>query len=343
MRTLFACSALALLAMPAAAQDYSAEAGPGSIRIEEWTVPYETSRPRDPYTVDGETIWFVGQVTDYIARFDVSDEGFEKIDLQEGDGPHNLIVDPDGNAVWYAANRAAHVGRYDVETGQFERVMMPDGHPDDPHTMIFDAAGDIWFTGQRANTVSKLDVSDRSVETLEVPTPDARPYGLKIAPDGMVWVALLGTHKLASVDPETMALTEHVLPREESRPRRLAITSDGRVWYTDYAGSRLGVLDPASGDVTDWLTPSGDGSRPYSLARDGEDRLWLVETGVQPNAFVGFDPRSNTFVSSTQVPSGGGTVRHMEYHEPDGVIWFGADTNTIGRAVVEPGAFAGED
>ncbi|TGY90724.1 lyase [Marinicauda algicola] len=318
-------------------QDFSTEAGPESILIEEWIVPYETSRPRDPYTVDGETVWFVGQVTDYIARFDVSEGTFEKIDLQEGDGPHNLIVEPDGGAIWYAGNRAAHIGRYDVDTDEFERIMMPDGHPDDPHTQVFDANGDIWFTGQRANTVSKLDVSGRTVTTLEVPTPDARPYGLRIAPGGTVWVALLGTNKLASIDPDTMTLTEHVLPRAESRPRRLAITSDGRVWYSDYDGSRLGVLDPASGEVEDWLTPSGEGSRPYALARDSADRLWIVETGAQPNLFCGFDPQNETFFSSTQVPSGGGTVRHMQYYAPDGVIWFGADTNTIGRAIVEPG------
>lgn len=333
-----AIAVLPLLAAPALAQDFVTEAGEDTIRIEEWTVPYETSRPRDPYTVDGQTIWFVGQVTDYLARFDVSEENFTKVDLQEGDGPHNLIVEEDGD-VWYAANRAAHVGRYDPDTGEFTRIMMPDGHPQDPHTMIFDAEGDIWFTGQRANTVSKLDVSSREVTNIEVPTPDARPYGIRIAPDGAVWVALLGTNRLASVDPETMTLTEHVLPRGESRPRRLAITSDGRIWYTDYNGSRLGVFDPRTGEVEDWLTPAGEGSRPYGMANDSQDRIWIVETGVQPNAFTGFDPLTEDFFSSTQVPSGGGTVRHMEYHEPDGVIWFGADTNTLGRATVEPERF----
>lgn len=333
MRLLIASSSAVLLCAPATAQDFSTEAGNGTIRIEEWTVPYENSRPRDPYTIDGETVWFVGQVSDYIARFDVSEETFAKIDLQDGDGPHNLIVADDGD-VFYAANRAAHIGIYDPESGTFERIMMPDGHPRDPHTQVFDANGNIWFTGQGANTVSFLDVSDRSVTTLEVPTPDARPYGIRIAPDGTVWVALLGTNKLASVDPQTLTLSEHVLPEEDARPRRLAITSDNRVWYSDYARGRLGVFDPASGEVTVWMTPSGEGSRPYALARDGEDRLWIVETGVQPNVFAGFDPRTNTFFSATEIPSGGGTVRHMDYYDPDGVIWFGADTNTLGRAVV---------
>jgi virginiamycin B lyase len=47
---------------------------------------------------------------------------------------------------------------------------------------------------------------------------------------------------------------------------------------------------------------------------------------------IGFDPKSEEFFSSTPIPSGGGTVRHMVYHQPTREIWFGTDTNTIGRA-----------
>lgn len=80
--------------------------------------------------------------------------------------------------------------------------------------------------------------------------------------------------------------------------------------------------------------PGGPDSRPYAMAVDAQDRIWAVETGVQPNRFVGFDPKSETFFGTTEVPSGGGTVRHMVFHAPTNTIWFGADTNTIGRIVL---------
>jgi streptogramin lyase len=35
-----------------------------------------------------------------------------------------------------------------------------------------------------------------------------------------------GTNKIASIDPETMTLTEYPLPNEGARPRRIALTSD---------------------------------------------------------------------------------------------------------------------
>ena len=305
-----------------------------SVEIREWEVPYEYTRPRDPDTADGNSIWFVGQGGDYLARFDVSMEAFHKIDLEPGVGPHNLIVDADG-AVWFAGNRKGYIEHCDSESGEIEKISIPITAARDPHTLVFDKAGDIWFTVQGGNYIGKLSVLDRRVDLVEVPTRRARPYGIVVSPDGTPWIALFGINKLSSVDPETLALTEHVLPRNDARPRRLVVTSDGRVWYVDYAGGFLGVFDPTTGSYSEWLLPSGEDASPYAMAVDSQDRIWLVETGSSPNLFVGFDPIRERFFSVTPLPSGGGTVRHMTYDRSTGTIWFGADTNTIGRAMVE--------
>ena len=305
-----------------------------SIEIREWEVPYEYTRPRDPDTTDGKLIWFVGQGGDYLGRFDVATEAFHKVDLEPGVGPHNLIVDTHG-AVWFAGNRKGYIGRYDPESGEIEKIAMPIKAARDPHTLVFDKAGDIWFTVQGGNYVGKLTVRDRRVDLVAVPTGRARPYGIVVAPDGTPWIALFGTNKLASVDPETLVMSEHVIPRNDARPRRLVVTADGRVWYGDYAGGILGAFDPANGSYREWPLPSGENASPYAMAADSQDRIWLVETGSSPNLFVGFDPIIESFFSVTPLPSGGGTVRHMTYDRATGTIWFGADTNTIGRAQVE--------
>jgi len=332
-RILLTAAALTLVTPVAtAAQDF--EASNDGVTIEEWTVPYEESRPRDPFAASAEEVWFVGQRTGYLASLNTGTGEFEQVDLGEGAGPHNLVVAEDGG-VWYAGNRRAHVGRYDPKSGEIEKVAMPDEAARDPHTLIFDEAGDVWFTVQGGNKIGKLTVADRGVQLIDVPTEGARPYGIKTAPDGTVWVALFGTHKLASIDPETMALTEHDLPREEARPRRLEVTDDGRVWYGDYAAGKLGVLSPDSGEFTEWDLPSGTESRPYGTAMDSDGNIWVFETGVEPNRLVGFNPDTQEFFASVEVPSGGGTVRHTHYHAPTDTIWFGADTNTIGRVTFD--------
>jgi virginiamycin B lyase len=336
-----AAAVVASLGAPAALTRETAPAGSGvsphvmgSVDLREWEVPWPDTRPRDPYAVSESEVWFVGQRGDYVGKLDPLTGEFERIDLDEGAGPHNLIVSQDG-AIWYAGNRAAHIGRIDPETGDIEKIAMPEAAARDPHTLVFDAAGDIWFTVQGGNFIGKLTRLSRKVQLIGVPTPQARPYGIEIAGNGTVWSVLLGTNKIASVDPGTMTLTEYALPRAEARPRRIGITDDGRIWYVDYAGGMLGSYDPDTGKFAEWAMPSGAQSRPYGMAVDARNRIWIVETGVEPNRFIGFDPSTRRFFAASDVPSGGGTVRHMHYHEPTNTIWFGADTNTIGRAALD--------
>ena len=330
MRILIASAVILSLGSGVAVTSATAADG---VEITEWEVPWDGTRPRDPY-VDGQgRVWFVGQRGDYVAYLEPDTGEFRRYDLDEGAGPHNLIVDDDG-FVWYSGNRAAYIGRLDPANGEITRYPMPDPAARDPHTLVFDANGDIWFTVQGGNFVGKLGTRTGAVELIPVPTERARPYGIKVDTDNRPWFVEVGTNKLASVDPETLELSEIALPRAEARPRRLELTSDGTLWYVDYAGGHLGSFDPATGVHEEWLSPGGADSRPYGMAVDGQDRLWYVETGVDPNRFVGFDPRTKTFTETTDVPSGGGTVRHMYYHAPERAIWFGTDTNNIGRARV---------
>lgn len=301
--------------------------------LTEWEVPWEDSRPRDPYVAPDGDIWFVGQRTHYVAEFDPDTEEFRKFDLEDGAGPHTVIVDDDGTP-WYAGNRANHIGEIEPETGDITKHMMPDNNSArDPHTMAFNDEGDIWFTSQGANSVGKLDVETGDPKIIEVPSERARPYGIIMDQDMQrPWICLFGTNKLATVNPETMELKEIELPAEGARPRRLAQTPDGNIWYGDYARGYVGVYNPEDGSFDEWPMPSGEDSRPYAVTVDTQDRIWLVETGVSPNVFVGFDTENKEFISHTEIESGGGTVRHMVFHESTNSIWFGTDTNYLGRA-----------
>ncbi len=306
------------------------------VDIREWKVPYEESRPRDPFAHDATSVWFAGQRTGYLAHLNTETGDIHKVDLKDGSGPHNLIVGSDG-VVWYAGNKTALIGRYDPMTKAIEEIAMPDPNARDPHTLIFDENEEhIWFTLQGSNMIGRLNIETRKVDLIPSQTERSRPYGIKMAPNGSIWVVLFGAPKLAQIDPETMALREIELPRDTARPRRLEILADGSVWYVDYAGGMLGKYDPATEEFEEWALPQGEGSRPYGMASDSEGRLWMVATGVSPNVFFGFDPGSEKFIGATDIPSGGGTVRHMHYHQPSGAVWFGTDTNYVGRAIVTP-------
>ena len=123
-------------------------------QIQEWPVPWADTRPRDPDVDNHDHVWFVGQRGNYLGRFSPSTREFERIDLPPGTAPHNLIVH-DGR-IWFAGNGAAYIGRYDPLTGQIDRFPMPDPAAADPHTLVTDDRGNLWFTVQGGNFIGHV-------------------------------------------------------------------------------------------------------------------------------------------------------------------------------------------
>jgi len=326
---------IALLIMVGCTNSPTHGAGPplNPIEITEWLVPWEQTRPRDPYVDQHNRVWFVGQRGDYLEVLDPKSGQFTQYPLESGTGPHNLIVD-DQDQVWYAGNRAAHIGKLNPATGHIIKYDMPDPAAHDPHTLVFGKHHEIWFTVQGGNGIGHLAMDTGHIHFMPLPTPHARPYGIVVDIAYMPWFTEFGTNQLGTINPATQAVQEIPLPRHDARPRRLEVTSDGTVWYVDYAEGYLGKFTPATGTIEEWQTPGGDDARPYGMAVDDQDRVWFVETGLFPNRLVGFETRTQKVISITTIKSGGGTVRHMVYHQPTQTIWFGTDTNTIARATL---------
>lgn len=305
---------------------------PLQIEINEWPVPWQDTRPRDPDIAPDGSIWLVGQGGDYAARFDPTSQEFSRKALPPGTGPHNLIVDRDGS-LWIAGNRQAFIGHMNSVTGKLSRFTMPDDTARDPHTLVFSGHNEIWFTLQWSNFVGRLNKRTGHIDLVPMQSEKARPYGIKVDSTGHPWVALLGTNGLATIDPKTLKLEVVYLPRKDARLRRLVITNDDAVWYTDYAQGYIGRYAPESGEFSEWKTPS-ERAGPYAMASDRSGRIWFVETWPEPNLLVGFDPLAGTFFSVTPIPSGAGSVRHMVYDQATNSLWFGTDTNNLAQALL---------
>lgn len=327
---LVAAAASALLLVPSAGADDHAASGLAKAEIQEWDVPWEDTRPRDPWVHEG-TVWFVGQAGNYVATLDPNSGDFTRYEIPEGAHPHTVIVDDRG--AWYAGNLDEHIGLVDPANGNVKQFPLPGGGTKDSHTMDFTRNGDIYFTVQNGNQLGFLDTESEQIMLWDVPTDGARPYGLIVEND-KPWATLFGTNKLATI--EKGRLKEIELNREDNRPRRLGMTNDGRIWYVDYNQGYVGVYDPESGANSDWRAPGEINSRPYGMAIDKRDDVWFVETGMQPNRLVGFDTESKTFSEPMEIPSGGGTIRHMYYDESTDSIWFGTDVDTVGVIRLTP-------
>lgn len=324
---------VALLALLSAAPGLAQDA---MLEPKEWTVPWERTRPRDPIMDQSGRVWFVGQTGNYVAYLDPKSGEFKRYQIADGTHPHNIVVDERGG-VWFTGNRNSRIVQLDPLSGELKNFMMPDSTLRDPHTMIFGKDGVAWFTAQGANRIGRLDRATGEIRLWNPSEPRSNPYGVVIDSKGRPWFNLFGKNKIATIDPKTLEYKEYMLPHERARARRAAVTSDDAVWYADYSRGYLGRMDPKTGAFDEWPVPSGASSMPYAMTSDDRDRLWLVETGVQPNRLVAFDAKTKAWVANIPVLSNGATrntVRHMTFNRATREIWFGTDAGTIGAVKV---------
>jgi virginiamycin B lyase len=270
-----------------------------------------------------------------VARFDTKTSTFKEWDMPSGHRPHGLLVDKQG-MVWTTGNGNGTIGKLDSRTGMITEYKMPDPAAKDPHTAIFDTKGTLWFTLQVSNMIGRLVPSTGEIKLITSPRKGSRPYGIKQAADGSLWVACNGSNCLLKIDPESMAVREFNLP-EKTTVRRLDIAGDGMIWYVNSGLGRLGRMDPKTGQYKEWPSPSGPKSHPYAIAVvDGI--VWYNESGQRPDALVRFDPATERF-QSWPIASGNihaGILRHMR-PTPDGnLLIHQTSTNRIIMVTLKP-------
>lgn len=284
---------------------------PGDVRVsfKEWAVPTPGSRPHDPLAAADGSIWYTGHMANVVGRIDPKTGTIREFHpITPNSGPHGITQDKAGN-IWFTGNFKGYIGKLDPKTGAFTEYPLPDPKARDPHTPLFDPSGILWFTVQSANMVGRLDPKTGEIKLVSSPTPRSNPYGMVMTLQGIPVFCEFGSNKIATVDPETMAIHEYVLSNERSRPRRIAITPDDMIFYGDYSRGYLGRLDLKTGAQREWPSPGGSRSLPYGITYlDGA--IWYSESGVKPNTLVRFDLKRQTF-QTWAIPSGGSVVRNM--------------------------------
>ncbi len=235
--------------------------------------------------------------------------------------PRDPYADQQGR-VWFVGQTGNYIGRLDPRNGEFNRYEIDPGT--NPHNLVVDRKGMVWITGNANGRIVRLDPATGKLTTYPMPDPVVRDLGsISSAP----------TSSAPSIP--RAASSRRTRCRTSAPARVIAITSDDAVWYGDYTRGYLGRLDPATGKVEEFQLPGGLGSLPYAMTLDDRGRIWVAETGVQPNRLVAFDPTVRKFTETIPIAADApNTIRHMTFDAATRQIWFGGDANMIGRVQV---------
>ena len=159
-------------------------------------------------------------------------------------------------------------------------------------------------------------------ENRPMPSPDREstglpmPYGIDVAPNGIVWVARLYANDLARIDPETDEITMIDFPYEG--PRRLRVDADGNLWIVAFQDSLLVKYDPKADAFTKYELPVIN-ELPYALNVD-RDRGVVWVNGNQSDTILSFDIATEAW-KVYPMPRQRFFTRDIEISEEDGAVY----------------------
>jgi len=203
-----------------------------------------------------------------------------------------------------------------------------------PHDVIVDAAGTVWFSDFGENSLSKLD--PKTAKVTEYPYQPTRPgyangnLNLEQDREGKIWVGMMNQTGVARFDPKDGKFEFHPLPAsmlnestQQAMVAPLHWEVDGKVWFNDADNSTLSRMDVRSGTFEPWWNvftafPKNGPHGAYGLATDSQNNLFFLDF---PNDYIGRVDAKTGAATFFQVPTPDAHPRRGRMDDQDR-LWF---------------------
>jgi virginiamycin B lyase len=187
-----------------------------------------------------------------------------------------------------------------------------------PHDPLAARDGSLWYTGQMANVLGRVDPKTGNIKEYPLKTAHSGPHGLVEDKDGNIWYTGNTGALVGKLDPKTGAVTEYKMPDPDTKdPHTLIFDRSGMLWFTAQNANRIGRLDPRTGEIK-LLTPPTPKSRPYGMAFNSKGALFVVQFGV--NSVASVDP-ATLAIREYKLPDPGARPRRIAITSDD-IIWY---------------------
>ncbi len=161
----------------------------------------------------------------------------------------------------------------------------------EPHDVILDNKGTVWYTNFGEQFLGKLD--PKTGATSEFPLPELKkgfPVGtldIGIDKSGDIWMGMMFQGAIAKFDPKAEKFQFYPMPKEQNdnvtQLNMLGMEHevDGKIWTNNAGNQEVYRIDLASGkyetlDPMKQITTSGRHSI-YGIASDSKNNLWFME------------------------------------------------------------------
>jgi virginiamycin B lyase len=204
-----------------------------------------------------------------------------------------------------------------------------------PHDPLATADGSIWWTGQWANVLGRLNPKTGEMKEFPLKTPQTGPHGLTEDKSGNIWFTGNSAGLVGKLNPKTGELTEYKMPDPGARdPHTPLFDKNGTLWFTLQSSNMVGRLNPTTGEIKLATAPTSR-SNPYGMVIDSKGTPWFVQFGV--NKLASIDPNTMA-IKEYKLPNSDSRPRRVAITSGD-ILWY-ADYSRgyLGRFDTKTGA-----
>ncbi len=216
-------------------------------------------------------------------------------------------------AVVVSPASAAPVGELKVAIKEYD-VPTPQSRPHDP---ALAPDGSLWYTGQMANKLGRLDPKTGEIKEYPLKTEGSGPHGLVADAQGNIWFTAAFRGYVGKLDPKTGTVTEYRMPDPRARdPHTPVFDPHGILWFTVERGNFVGQLDPQTGQVKLKVVPTPK-AVPYGIVVSSKGVPYFCEFGT--NKLASVNPKT---MEITEYPLPAGAQPRRLAITKDDVIYY---------------------
>ena len=208
----------------------------------------------------------------------------------------------------------AAAGTLNVEIKEYD-VPTPKSRPHDP---ALAPDGSLWYTGQGANKLGRLDPKTGEFKEYPLKTPGSGAHGLVADKDGNIWFTAISAGYIGKLDPKSGGITEY-RPSGGTNidPHTPVLDHEGILWFTNQETNLIGRLDPKTGKMTLAKVPTPH-AVPYGIVVLPNNTPLFCEFGTNKVATI--DPETMK-IQEYILPASGARPRRLAL-APDGSIFY---------------------
>src|SRR6266699_1085817 len=198
-----------------------------------------------------------------------------------------------------------------------------------PHDPALAPDGSLWYTGQGANKLGRLDPKTGEFKEYPLKTPNSGPHGLVADKDGNIWFTAISGGYVGKLDPKTGKMILAKSPTPHAVPYGIVVTQENVPFFCEFGTNKLASIEPNTMKIREYTLPAAN-ARPRRIALAPDGTIYYTDYA---RGYLGhFDPASGKLLKEWTSPGGVDSEPYGIAATKDGEVWYsesGVKPNTL--------------